>query len=172
MPTRGQNAFERLLLIGSVTVKVLHALDCPVITGVDFERHLPPESVDRILCAVDLGPASERVLCTALRAAKRFEAKLSVVHAHAITEFYDEDWSRTVSERAMQKLRELTERLGVEADLHVELEKAPRAISALALQLGANLVVIGRGVADGLIGRLRADAYEIIRLCHCPVASV
>jgi nucleotide-binding universal stress UspA family protein len=172
MPTRGRDALDRLLLIGSVTMKVLHALDRPVITGVDFERHQPPESVDRVLCAVDLGPASERVLCAGLRAAKRFQAKLSVVHAHPISEFYDEDWRHTVCARATQKLRDLTGRLSVEADLHVELEKPPRAISRLALELGANLVVIGRSASDGLIGRLRADAYDIIRLCHCPVASV
>jgi nucleotide-binding universal stress UspA family protein len=172
MPTRGRDAIDRLLLIGSVTMKVLHALDRPVITGVDFERHLPPESVDHILCAVDLGPASERVLCAGLRAAKRFGAKLSVIHAHPVSEFYDEEWRHTVRERAMQKLRELTGQLGIQADLRVELEKPPRAVSSMALELGANLVVIGRSVSDGLIGRLRADAYDIVRLCHCPVASV
>jgi len=31
---------------------------------------------------------------------------------------------------------------------------------------------LGRGAADDLIGRLRADAYDIIRLCHCPTMSV
>jgi nucleotide-binding universal stress UspA family protein len=172
MPTRARDGLDRLLMVGSVTMKVLHALDRPVITGVDFESHQPPESVDRILCAVDLGPATERVLCAGLRAARRFRAALSVAHAHPPSEFYDDDWRQTVIERAHRKLEELVERLGVEADVRVKLEKPPRAISSLALELGANLVVIGRSVSDGLLGRLRADAHEIIRLCHCPVASV
>lgn len=171
MPTRGRNRMERLLLIGSVTMKVLHALQQPVITGAQFEDHLPPASIRRVLCAVDLGPASERVLCAAWQASRRFGARLSVVHAHH-AEIYEESWRETVRDRARQRLEALTAKLGVEADLHVELEQPPRAISAMALQLGADLVVLGRGESDDLIGRLRADAYEIIRLCHCPVVSV
>lgn len=177
MPTRGRTRIERLLLIGSVTMKVLHALEKPVITGIRFEDHLPPQAVRRVLCAVDLGPASERVLCAALQMSKRYDAKLSVVHAqpvfgHANQEIYDDAWRETVQGRTRQKLQELTERLGAEADLHVELDQPPRAISGLALKLGANLVVLGRGESDDIIGRLRADAYDIIRMCHCPVASV
>jgi nucleotide-binding universal stress UspA family protein len=176
MPTRGRNRVERLLLIGSVTMKVLHALEKPVVTGVQFENHLPA-SIRRVLCAVDLGPASERVLCAALQASKRFGARLSVVHAlpvfgHAAAEIYDMEWRDTAQGRAKQKLGELTARLGVEADLHVELDQPPRAISGMALKLAADLVVLGRGESDDLIGRLRADAYDIIRLCHCPVVSV
>jgi len=171
MPTRGRNRIERLLLVGSVTMKVLHALKQPVITGAEFEDHLPPESLRRVLCAVDLGPASERVLCAALQASRRFNAPLSVVHAQT-AEIYEESWRETVRDRALRKLEELAAKLGVQADLHVELEEAPRAVSGLALQLGADLVVLGRGASDDLIGRLRAHAYEIVRLCHCPVVSV
>lgn len=177
LPTRGRNRLERLLLIGSVTMKVLHALEKPVITGIRFEDHLPPKSIRRVLCAVDLGPASERVLGAALQISKRFGAQLAVVHAqpvfgHANQEIYDDAWRDTVKGRTIQKLQELTQRLGVEADLHVELDQPPRAISGLALKLGADLVALGRGESDNLIGRLRADAYDIIRMCHCPVVSV
>lgn len=176
MPTRGRNRLERLLLIGSVTMKVLHALEIPVITGIEFKDH-PPDSIRRVLCAVDLGPASERVLCSALRLAKRFHARLSVVHAqpvfgHADAEIYEDSWRDTVTGRVREKMRTLTEKLQVDADLHVELEQPPRAISGLALKLGADLVALGRGASDGLVGRLRSDAYDIIRLCHCPVVSV
>lgn len=171
MPTRGRDRLERLLLIGSVTLKVLHALKQPVITGVQFEDHLPPESVRRVLCAVDLGPASERVLCAALQASRRFNAPLSLVHAHVAT-IFEESWRERVRESALGKLEELAAKLGVQADLHVEMEEPPRAVSGLALKLGADLVVLGRGDPDDLIGRLRAHAYEIIRLCHCPVVSV
>jgi nucleotide-binding universal stress UspA family protein len=171
MPTRGRDRLERLLLVGSVTMKVLHALKQPVITGIQFEDHLPPESLRRVLCAVDLGPASDRVLCAALQASRRFNAPLSVVHAHAAP-IYDEGWRESTRNAARQKLEELTARLGVQADLHVEMEQPPRAVSGLALKLAADLVVLGRGESDDLLGRLRAHAYEIIRLCHCPVVSV
>jgi nucleotide-binding universal stress UspA family protein len=152
-------------------MKVLHALKQPVITGAQFEDHLPPESLRRVLCAIDLGPASERVLCAGFQASRRFNAPLSVVHAHA-GEIYEESWRDTVRDGALRKLEELAAKLGVQADLHVALEQPPRAVSGLALQLGADLVVLGRGESDDLIGRLRAHAYEIIRRCHCPVVSV
>jgi nucleotide-binding universal stress UspA family protein len=171
MPTRGRDRLERLLLIGSVTMKVLHALKQPVITGAQFDNHLPPDGVRRVLCAVDLGPASERVLCAGLQASRRFNAPLAVVHAYP-SPIFDESWRNAVRVSVMDKLEALTAKLGVQADLHVELEQPPRAVSGLALELGADLVVLGRGDSDDLIGRLRAHAYEIIRLCHCPVVSV
>jgi nucleotide-binding universal stress UspA family protein len=177
IPTRGQNRVERLLLIGSVTMKVLHAMERPVFTGANFEEHMPPGSIRRVLCAIDLGPSSERVLCAGLQAAKRFGAALSVVNAQAIfgghaREIYDESWRDTVKLRALAKLEALIAKLDIDADVHVEFEQPPRAVSGMALRLGADLVVLGRGASDDLIGRLRADAYDIIRLCHCPVVSV
>ena len=171
MPTRGRNRLERLLLIGSVTLKVLHALKQPIITGDQFEEHLPPAGVRRVVSGIDLGPASERVLCAALQASRRFNAPLSLVHAHGAP-LYDEGWKETVRLGARARLEQLAIKMGVEADLHVELEQPPRAVSGLALKLGAGLVVLGRGDSDDLLGRLRAHAYEIIRLCHCPVVSV
>jgi nucleotide-binding universal stress UspA family protein len=177
IPTRGQSRVERLLLIGSVTMKVLHAIERPVFTGANFDDHMPPRSIRRVLCAVDLGPSSERVLCAGLSLAKRFGAALSLVNAQAVfgghaREIYDESWRDTVKLRAQAKLEALVAKLDIDADVHVEFEQPPRAISGMALELGADLVVLGRGESDNLIGRLRADAYDIIRLCHCPVVSV
>jgi nucleotide-binding universal stress UspA family protein len=42
----------------------------------------------------------------------------------------------------------------------------------MAKEHGANLLVIGRGSASGIFGRLRANAYSIIRESPCPVVSV
>jgi hypothetical protein len=38
--------------------------------------------------------------------------------------------------------------------------------------LPADLLVIGRGSAAGMFGRLRTNAYAIIRQSPCPVVSV
>ncbi|MEO8369627.1 MAG: universal stress protein [Candidatus Solibacter sp.] len=176
MPTRGPNRLERVLMIGSVTMKVLHAFEGPVITATHFGGHLPAAPGGHILCAVDLGPASERVLCAAARLAGRFGTKLSVAHAAPVFghagKVYDEAWRETVSARLHEQLASLKERLHVQAETLVELDQPPRAISSLALRLGAGLVVLGRGEADSAIGRLRSDSYDIIRLSHCPVVSV
>jgi nucleotide-binding universal stress UspA family protein len=177
MPTRGRGRVERLLLIGSVTMKVLHALERPVITSVHFASAPPERPVSHVLCAVDLGPATERVVCAAQHMASRFGARLSVAHAaavfgHAAGEAYGDTQRDAVIQHLHERLEEVTRRLSVKAETFVEPDQPPRAISSLALRLDADLVVLGRGEADGLIGRLRADAYDIIRLCHCPAMSV
>lgn len=177
MPTRGRGRVERLLLIGSVTMKVLHAFERPVITSVHFGAASPDRPVSHVLCAVDLGPATERVVCAAHHVAARFGARLSIAHAaavfgHAAGEAYDDAQREAVIHHLKQRLEELTKRLFVKAETFVEPDQPPRAVSSLALRLGADMVVLGRGAADDLIGRLRADAYDIIRLCHCPAMSV
>jgi nucleotide-binding universal stress UspA family protein len=48
----------------------------------------------------------------------------------------------------------------------------PPAVSAAAAQLEADLVVIGRAASRGVLGRLRTNAYSIIRQSSCPVVSV
>jgi nucleotide-binding universal stress UspA family protein len=45
-------------------------------------------------------------------------------------------------------------------------------VPEVAERVGAGLIVIGRGVHTGVLGRLRAHAYEIIRNAPCPVLSV
>jgi len=42
----------------------------------------------------------------------------------------------------------------------------------IARQRQADLLVIGRGSAAGVYGRLRTNAYAIIRESPCPVVSV
>ena len=176
MPTRAPNRLERVLMIGSVTMKVLHAFDGTVITATHFGGHLPAAPVSHILCAVDLGPASEKVLCAAAQLAIRFGARLSVAHAAPVFghagKVYDDGWRETVSTRLHEQLDALKERLHVKAETLVELDQPPRAISSLALRLGAGLLVLGRGEADSAIGRLRSDSHDIIRLSHCPVVSI
>ena len=63
MPTHGVGLYRRLLL-GSVTAKVLHDLDCPIWTDVHAESAPILENIHvrRILCAVDLTEQSRAVL--------------------------------------------------------------------------------------------------------------
>lgn len=175
MSTLGAGAFRRWFIIGSVTAKVLHASEHPVITSAHFEKHHSPLSIDRILCALDLGPQSSRVLCWAWQASKRFDAKLAVAHAAPAvddTAFVEENWMDVASKRLEERVDELKRSLHVEAETLIAFDHPARAISSLANDTKADLVVLGRGVSQGLIGRLRANAYDIIRQCGCPVVSV
>jgi nucleotide-binding universal stress UspA family protein len=66
----------------------------------------------------------------------------------------------------------LQESAGVDATLHVEAGHVADVVREEALRHGADLVVIGRGVLQETLGRLRSNAYAIIRHAPCPVLSV
>jgi nucleotide-binding universal stress UspA family protein len=71
-----------------------------------------------------------------------------------------------------ERVQQLQEKTGIEADVLVESGDPHKVVAAAANRLGSDLVVIGRGVSGTLVGRLRAHAYEIIRLSPCPVVSL
>jgi len=79
MPTHGYGRFRRFL-IGSTTSKVLHDLDCPVLTGAHHRRLKREIKIKNVVCALDLGPRSCDVLTWATRVCGDFHAHLSVVH--------------------------------------------------------------------------------------------
>ena len=66
----------------------------------------------------------------------------------------------------------LLNRVGVEAKIVTGSGDAAHTVCSLAKDLRADVLVIGRGSAAGVFGRLRANAYSIIRESACPVVSV
>jgi nucleotide-binding universal stress UspA family protein len=81
MPAKGFGRFRRLLL-GSVTAKVLHDVDCPVITSahVTDSEFAPPAGYRSIVCAVELNPETRAVLEAAGFLAEVYGAKLCLLH--------------------------------------------------------------------------------------------
>jgi len=173
MPTHGYGPFRRFIL-GSNTAKVLHDADCPVWTGVHLEEAPPPTApVRTILCAVDLGPQSTAAFEWASGLACGLGASVTLLHVAACPSASPEAAGRsTVLEAAGEELARVQAAVGAPADLHVEAGEATKAICGAALRLGASLLVIGRGSAAGNYGRLRTNAYAIIRQSPCPVVSV
>jgi nucleotide-binding universal stress UspA family protein len=177
MPTHGYGPFRRFIL-GSVTAKVLHDADCPVWTGVHLEASSSQTVHFRqVTAALDLGPQSERTLMWAARFAKDAGAKLALVHAtpafdgHA-GEYFDPEWRRQVEAAVREEVGQLQKRLNVDAPLYVESGEASRTVCDIAAELETDLLVIGRGSAAGVFGRLRANAYSIVRESRSPVVSV
>ncbi len=178
MPTHGYGPFRRLLL-GSVTAKVLHDSDCPVFTGVHMEQPPAPPGTEfrRILCAVDLGPQSKKALCWAGQMASAFEARLTLMHAvprieSRPGEYFDRELAADVSHSAREELEKLNAEMGTGAEVVVEGGDPPKVVCAVAERVGAQLLVIARGSAAGVYGRLRTNAYAIIRGSPCAVVSV
>jgi nucleotide-binding universal stress UspA family protein len=177
MPTHGYGTFRRFIL-GSVTAKVLHDADCPVWTGVHMEAaKVEDVQLEKIAVGVDLRSQSERTLMWARRFAQEVGAEMALLHVMpslegAAGEFYDPEWKQRMEESARQEIRGLMARLGWEAPVLVASGEVAESVCRLAREWGANLLVIGRGSASGVLGRLRANAYSIIRQSTCPVVSV
>jgi nucleotide-binding universal stress UspA family protein len=160
IPTQGMGIYRRLI-IGSTAAKVLHDADCPVWTGVHLENPPAPSKIhyEQICCAVDLKPHSARVLDWAHRVAELYKAELTLVHAGP-------------QDSSVHALEDLQKTVGSHAALQVRNGEATEVVADLTLSLRADLLVIGRGAESGILGRLEANAYSIIRQSHCPVVSV
>jgi nucleotide-binding universal stress UspA family protein len=177
MPTHGYGPFRRFIL-GSVTAKVLHDADCPVWTGVHLEAPTPQACHwNKIAVAIDLGQQSERTLMWAGRFAKMAGAELQIVHATPnlegkAGEYFDPDWRTHIESAVREEVAALLSRLDISAPLSIDSGDAASTVCRMAQEWGADLLVIGRGSAAGVFGRIRANAYSIIRQSHCPVVSV
>jgi len=178
MPTSGIGRYRRFIL-GSVTAKVLHDADCPVWTGVHLEQAPPLEAlrIENIVCAVDLKPHSDRVLEWAQQISGEHQAALHVVHAIPAYEtrpasYFDAELRLNLEAEGKEALQEFLSARGVEAPIHVHGGEVAYVIGCAAQRLRADLVIIGRSSENGLVGRLRANAYSIIRQSPCPVISV
>jgi len=160
MPTRGHSRL-RGLLIGSVTAKVLDESDGPVLTV----THLKPEGdladwrIRHILCAVDLGTRSDCVLRWGAALAEEFHAQVSVLHVASDPKIGD-------------RVAKAIEAAGIKAESLIAAGEPHKVVADTAARLGADLVIIGRGVATDTLGRLRAQGYGIVRQAPCPVLSV
>jgi nucleotide-binding universal stress UspA family protein len=112
MPTHGYGPFRRFI-IGSVTAKVLHDADCPVLTGVHMEKGPTEPTIFRnILCALDLGPQSGKALGWAAELAQQLDARLHLLHVLPQSEagqarYFDQDWWVDLQRSAREQIEEL-----------------------------------------------------------------
>ena len=178
MSTHGHGAFRRFL-IGSVTAKILHDAECPVWTGVHMEQAPPLEKIEfhRLLCAVDLEENSKRVIESAAELAEEYRAELTLLHVtpsyQVPPEVYSaDDLTASINAKTKDYLEGLRHSTGVNASVIVESGEVAKVVSDVAQKLNADMLVIGRSPAAGILGRLRTQAYSIIRQSPCPVLSV
>jgi nucleotide-binding universal stress UspA family protein len=176
MPSHGLSVF-RSFVLGTVTAKVLHDADCPVWTGVHLEKAPVLDAIrfEKVLCAVDLGPQSEKALRWAAGFADEHSAELIVVHAVPEVrpyEYFDLPPVTGMEVYGRARLRNLLNELGITARMIVTVGEPAKAVSQIARAENVDQMVIARGVIAENLGRLRTHAYALIRSAPCPVVSV
>ncbi|HEV2689248.1 MAG TPA: universal stress protein [Bryobacteraceae bacterium] len=173
LPTHGYGRFRRFIL-GSVTAKVLHDALCPVWTGVHMEQVPRLEDIGfrNIVCAIDLGKQSCRTLRWANKFAAEFGASLQLIHAVPALRYGDSATREKLILDATEQVRAIQECVGSAANVSILSNEVPDAVCGFAAPEKADLLVIGRSVEEGMLGRLRTNAYSIIRQSPCPVVSV
>jgi nucleotide-binding universal stress UspA family protein len=174
MPTKGLGRFRRLLL-GSVTAKVLHDIDCPVFTS----AHQPelnsgsPTGYRSIVCAVEMSHEDDAVFKAAVFFAQAFNASVCLLHIHSSS---SEDGNLAT----LQSIRNAFDRAcnagegGMTADVCARIldSPVPEGIRQIALEEDADLVIVGRGHARETFSSAWSNLYTIIRESPCPVLSV
>lgn len=179
MPTHGHGVF-RSFLIGSVTGKVIHDLDCPVLTGTHTQENARamPVELGNIVCAIDLNPQSERILNWALNLAEAFAANLGIVY---VVPRWDPKLGADVSPDLRDQVREIVKgevaKMGPasalqDPEVSIEEGEVAHAVCHFARTSRADLVVIGRGSHINEAERLNTNTYAIIRQSPCPVLSI
>jgi nucleotide-binding universal stress UspA family protein len=173
MPTHGYGKF-RSLLLGSVTAKVLHDTKCAVWTSAhtedpDLPRH---DGYRIILCAAGLEPENAGVIRYAADLASSFKAQFRLVHAVSTDEYVVAGLHQSAMDASREAIARLQRKAGTETGLCLKVGSVSSVVRASALEHRADLVVIGRGRLQGALGRLRTNAYAIIRDSPCPVLSV
>ncbi len=141
-------------------------------------------TLHRLLVPVDFTETSERALGYAIELARRFEAKITIMHAYQVPVYGFPDAAYiTSAELAAQISNVAQQRLDAMIDAHktdgVELVAILRdgvaweEINTVAGEIKADLIVIGthgrRGLARALLGSV---AENVIRTSTLPVMVI
>jgi nucleotide-binding universal stress UspA family protein len=175
MASRGCGKF-RSLVIGSTATKVLHDVHCPVwvsesatISEAAAEAHY-----SSIIAAVDLSSDAAGIVSHALEFAGTFNSELRLVHAvpadHDMAARFG-SYVDSLEEDAHERLARLLQQLGVELPVCVGAGGVSEVVRHAVMDHKADLLVIGRGRMTRTLGRLRTNAYAIIRDAPCPVLT-
>jgi nucleotide-binding universal stress UspA family protein len=171
MGSHGRSGFNRMTL-GSVTERVLHEVDRPLLTVRVKEGGPEPEriSINRILCPVNLTAVAHLALAHAVAIAECFRADLQVVHV--IERAIDEEEEKKEVDRLCTWVPpDVRSRCGVKEFIE-KGEAAERILAAAAVQ-SCDLIVLGaqhkRFVDTTVIGM---TTTRVTRHASCPVLVV
>ena len=178
MPTHGYGPF-RSLLLGSVTAKVLHDAECPVWTTAHAREIASDAGMPwrHLICAVDDDPRDVPLIRWAAEIASGQGAELRLVHA---VSGFEQEPGDGVNDPlrdflfgvARERIDKMQTEAGTKLDLCIAAGVPAKVVRDIATKHAADLVLVGRGKIQKHFGRLRSNAYGIVRDAPCPVISV
>jgi nucleotide-binding universal stress UspA family protein len=178
MPTHGYGPFRGLLL-GSVTAKVLHDADCPVWTTAHScdAAGAAPGPLRQLICAIDDDPKEVPLVRWAGEFAAEQGADLRLVHAVAGFEEAPGTGSNDplrefLFDVARERIDAVQAEAGTKLPFCIAAGAPAKVVGDFASQYKADLVLLGRGKIQKHFGRLRSNAYAILRDVPCPVISL
>ncbi len=176
MGTHGCGAFRRLLL-GSVAMKVLHDVGCPVWTyaargdcGARMQR------ISKIVCLIPLTEEAVPLLHFTKELAADVGAQVLLLHTVPEPEagpyrYLDMQVPPQLMNLKEEAIANLQRKAGTKFPLTITEKDIAQETAEVAANKQADLIVIGRGTAHAAFGSLRTHAYDIIRQAPCPVLS-
>ena len=176
MGTHGFGALRRMLL-GSVAMKVLHDVDCPVWTqACKAEGAAEFHEICNIICPIELGEETVPLLQFAKSLADSFGARVRLLHVipeQDVREYryFDGDFQAKLKEMAEREVARLQKEAGTDFPLSLTRGHISGDAAELALNHNADLMLIGRGKSRGVFGSLRSHSADLIRYAPCPVLS-
>lgn len=141
------------------------------------------QSYQHVLAAIDLGENSERIVARAEDVAKRYLARLSIIHISAYLPTFElggelvlppyPDIERALLDRARSRLDELARQFGVEPSNTCATVGTPRVdILRFARENGVDLIVVGRHRRRGLGLLVGSTASGVLNGSECDVLAV
>lgn len=178
MPAKGLGRFRRLLL-GSVTAKLLHDVNCPVWTN----AHEPgptlasPGTHRAILCVVDLSseahPEADFVFRAAGFLAQAYGSRICLLHLGPSSHKHGEEGAADSVRRAFEQGLNIDSRkVGLDITVRSLDTAIPEGIRRAAIEESADLVVVGRGRQERSLSHMWSHLYATVRESPCPVLTV
>jgi nucleotide-binding universal stress UspA family protein len=134
----------------------------------------------RILVATDGSPVSERIVLYVEHLARTEHAEIFVLHAYeppaSYTGYtgYDQLLAgyRAVAQAIVDDMRNALHEYGIGVATELRVGPAADAILAAAVDLGADLIVIGTPSVSNVREFLGGVSTQVMRHAHCPVLQV
>ena len=181
MGTHGHAGLKHAFL-GSVAERTIRSVDRPVL-AVKEEVAKAGEPIRRILLAVDFSAHSDRAADVAAALGPRLTARVDVPHAFDLPRDYmpyASDFAMELEQRihasaaeGLEHVRERLARSRVPVTLHSRRGHPSEVIAEMAVELGAQLIVMGTRGSSGLPHVLLGSVAErTLRAAPCSVLVV